>query len=407
MDAQKDSHNDEATATISCTCKICLLKKYIVRLLLIGMVVLIFFALKYYYANAKKATESEPKQELVMRVLVGETSLDDVPIYINALGSVSPSSTVTIRSQVNGILMRVLFQEGQMVDADSLIAEIDARPYQAQLLQMEGQLTRDRALLLNAKLDLARYEKLIKQDAISQQTLDTQIALVKQYEGDVESDLGQIEAARLNLDYCRIKSPIYGRAGLQLIDPGNLIQTTDATGIVTINTTRPINVMFSIPEDQLTMVAKKIATGESLKVNIQDRSQNQLLTVGKLVTMDNQIDPTTGTIKLEAEVTNEDDLLFPNQFVNVQLLVDTLKQATVIPTPAIQYSVNGNFVYVLNEDNTVSIKSVKIGASTANKTVIDDVLKPGQKVVIQGADQLKDGMKVTVLSPDADNGTAK
>jgi multidrug efflux system membrane fusion protein len=349
--------------------------------------------------GCSKTTKSKSKDKVAaIPVLVTTAQLADVPVYIAALGSVTPLNSVIIKTQVNGQLFKLLFEEGQMVEANALLAQIDPRPYEAQLLQYEGQLARDQALLFNARLDLQRYKTLITQDSTSQQVLDTQIALVKQYEGAVKTDEGQINAVRLNLIYCNITSPINGRIGLRQVDPGNLIQTSDVNGIVVVNTTRPIYVVFSITEDDVPRVAQKIAEGKTLTVEAQDRAQNKVLAIGNLLTMDNQIDATTGTIKLKAIFSNENDILFPNQFVNAQLLVDTLHGATVVPTTAIQHGVKGDFVYLLNSNQTVSMKAVSVVGSIDEHSAISGEIKPGDMLVIEGADKLKDGAAVTVIT---------
>ena len=364
------------------------------------MLVLILGAFLAIDGCSRVAKIKDKAKVATVPVLVAAATTQDVPIYVSALGSVTPTDTVTIRTQINGQLLRILFDEGQMVEADALLAEIDPRPYEAQLLQYQGQLARDKALLDNARLDLERYKVLYSQDSTSKQVLDTQAALVKQYEGDVKSDQGQINTARLSLTYCKIIAPIAGRVGLRQVDPGNVVQTADPNGIVVLNATQPITVLFSIGEDYLPAVAQKIATGAILTVDAQDRAQKKLLATGVLQTMDNQIDSSTGTIKLRAIFENKDNILFPNQFVNVQLLVDTISNATVVPTTAVQYGINGTFVYLLNSDLSVSIKPVTVVGATADLTAINSDIKPGDQVVIQGTDNLKDGASVTVLSDD-------
>lgn len=330
-------------------------------------------------------------------VVVAEARQGDVAVYLSALGSVIPTYNVTVRTQINGQLLQVLFKEGQMVKAGELIAQIDPRPYQAQLLQYQGQLARDSALLTNAQLDLQRYQKLWKQDSVAKQTLDTQEALVNQYEGTVKTDQGLIQATELNLTYCAIKSPVDGRIGLRLVDAGNYVQTADTNGIAVINTLSPITVVFTIPEDNVPQVLRQLNSGKSLIVKAYDRSQNKELSTGALLTIDNQIDPTTGTVKLKAQFENKDNILFPNQFVNVRLQVDTLHDATIIPTAAIQYGVQGPFVYVLNNKHTVSVKPVVVGVATGENTTVTGV-KPKQSVVVEGADKLIDGTKVKVAA---------
>jgi len=341
-----------------------------------------------------KDGKNKPRPVVVSTIATSK----NVPVYISALGSVVPTYSVTVKSQVTGYLERVLFTEGQDVKKGDLLAEIDQRPLLAQLTEYEGQLIRDRALLANALIDLKRYQTLWKQDSISQQTLATQEALVKQYEGAVKTDEGLIQTIRVNLIYCHITAPVDGRIGLRLVDPGNVVQITDTTGIAIINTINPITVVFTIPEDVIPAVTKKIVPSEPLTVMAYNRQQTKLLSTGKLLTIDNQIDPTTGTVKLKALFENKDNRLFPNQFVNVQLQVDTLTNATVVPTMAIQNSIKGDFVYLVNNNTSVTAKPIKTGIAYREETVILNGLTPGQAVVIEGADKLIDGAKVKVAN---------
>ena len=326
-------------------------------------------------------------------VVVATAGTKNVPVFIPALGSVTPTFTVTVRTQVNGRLLRVLYREGQDVKAGGLLAEIDPRPFQAQLIQFQGDLKRDQALLDNARLDLKRFFELYPVGAVSQQTLDTQIALVKQDEGAVQIDQGLIDGAQINLVYCRIISPINGRVGLRLIDPGNFVQTSDPTGLVVVNTINPITVIFPIPEDNvpevLQQMHRRILTAEAY-----DRWQHKLLSIGKLITIDNQIDPTTGTVRLKALFPNAQDKLFPDQFVNVQLLVDTLHNATIVPTAAIQHGANGPFVYRLNKNLTVGVQPVTVSVTWGDYTTVITGVLSGQQVVIEGADKLSNGASV-------------
>jgi len=351
---------------------------------------LTLYGSKIAKADNKEAASGTP-------ISVANALTKDIPLYITALGSVTPTNTVTIRTQIDGQLLGVFFKEGELVRAGSKLAEIDPRPYEAQLIQYQGQLERDKALLSNAQRDLQRYKTLYKQDSTSQQILDTQAALVKQYEGVVQADQGQIDAVQLNLTYCNITAPIDGLAGFLQVDPGNNVMTTDANGIVIINSISPIYVVFSITEGDLPRVLNKYSSGSTIEVDAQDRDQNKLLARGSLAMIDNQIDPATGTIKLKAAFENKDSALFPNQFVNIRLLIDTLRAATVVPTAAVQYGVKGPFVYVLNSDQTVSIKNISILGNTDSETAIIGEVQPGRAVVIQGADKLKEGTKVSIL----------
>lgn len=364
-------------------------KFLIILLILLGSIIL---AVWRHHANA--ASKNRGATQPVSVVLTTARTVD-VPVYLSALGSVSANYTVVVRTQVSGQLLRVLFSDGQLVKAGDLLAEIDSRPYQAQLLQYQGQLARDSALLTNAKLDLERYKKLWKQDSVAKQTLDTQVALVNQYEGSVKLDQGLIESTRVNLAYCRITAPSNGRVGFRQIDPGNFVQPSDLNGIVIINMVNPIKVIFSIPEDDLPQVMDQIRAGKILEVKTYDRTQKKLLATGKLLTVDNQIDPTTGTIKLEAIFQNDDNHLFPNQFVNVQLLVDTLRNATVVPTAALQHGVQGDYVYLVDiHKQIVNAKSVVVGVTTGDFTSISSGITSGQSIVVEGADKLDDGASV-------------
>jgi len=349
------------------------------------------------YGCDKLTGASKVKSASKVPVLTATVIAKNMPIYISALGSVTPINSVTVKTQIEGQLLKVHFKDGQIVNAGDLLAEIDSRPYQALLLQYQGQLARDKALLANAIMDLQRYKTLFAQDSISQQILATQAGLVDQYRGDIKSDQGLIEAVKVNLNYCRIIAPITGRLGLLTVDPGNIVQTSDTTGIVVLNTMDPIYVDFAIAEDDLPKVALKIAAGETLTVYAQDRTQNIILATGFLLTTDNQINAATGTITLRAQFANEKHILFPNQFVNIKLLLDELQQATIIPTAAVQYGVNGTYAYVLKNDNTVMLETVKVMATNAGETAIIADIKPGQQVIIEGTDRLKDGAAVTIL----------
>ncbi len=361
--------------------------------IVILIIVLLIFFIRHIRSNANRVIP-----QATPSVVVGEATLKDVPVYLSAIGTVTSINSVTVRTQINGQLIRVLFTEGQMVKKGDLLAEIDPRPYEAQLKQYQGQLERDTALLANSQLDLQRYQTLWKQDSVAKQTLDTEAATVQQNEGIVKIDQGLIESTQVNLTYCRITSPIDGRVGLRLVDPGNYVQVSDATGIAVITMTHPINVVFTIPEDDVQVVLEKLNAKIPLTTLAFDRMQKKLLGTGQLLTMDNQIDTTTGTVKLKSVFKNDNNLLFPNQFVNIKLLIDTLKKATVIPTAAVQQGINAPFVYILRTDGTVKMQNIQKGPTEDNDTVVKSGVSPGEKVVVEGADKLTDGATVTVGS---------
>lgn len=363
-----------------------------------GIVILILCLLAVIIYRIRSTSGGEPASQ-AKRVIVAAARVEDVPVYLSGLGAVTPTYSVTVRTQINGQLLRVLFKEGQLVKTGDLLVEIDPRPYLAQLTQYQGQLARDQALLANAKIDLKRYQILWKEDSVAEQTMATQAALVEQYLGVVKLDQGLIESTMLNLTYCKITSPINGRVGLRLVDPGNYVQTSNVNGLAIINTLDPITVIFTLPEDNISEVTNQLRAGKTLTALAYDRAQTKLLATGTLLTIDNQIDPTTGTIKLRATFNNKDNRLFANQFVNIRLLVTTLQHAVVVPTAAIQYSLKGPFVYQLEANGTVSVKPIVAGKVTGQDSVITSGLLPGQAVVTGGADKLFDGARVTVVQP--------
>jgi membrane fusion protein, multidrug efflux system len=331
----------------------------------------------------------------VVPVVVTSAKQGDLPVYFNGLGTVTAFNTVTIRSRVDGQLLSVAFKEGQYVHEGDLLAQIDPRPFQVQLEQAEGQLAKDQAQRKDAQVNYERYKLLFQEGVIPQQQLDTQGALVGQFDGAIKSDQSQIDNAKLQLVYCRITAPISGRIGLRLVDAGNIVHATDPNGLLVITQLQPIAVLFSLPQDELPQVNSKLHAGVELNVDAYDRDDTQQIATGKLLTIDNQIDTTTGTYKLKSVFDNKDNALFPNQFVNVHLLVDTKHNLTIVPAPAIQRGPQGAYVYALEGDNTVKIRPVTVAQTAGNSVGLSGGINAGDVVVIDGQDKLQDGSKVT------------
>jgi membrane fusion protein, multidrug efflux system len=336
-----------------------------------------------------------------MPVVVAPVATGDIDITLNALGTVTSLATVNITSQISGYLMSVNYQEGQVVKKGDLLVEIDPRPYELALKNAEGALERDQAMLQSAELDLKRYQDLAKTNAIPRQQLDQQVALVAQDKGNVLSDEAQIETQKLNLVYCRITAPVNGRVGLRLVDQGNYVTPGNATGLVVITQFQPITVIFPVAEDNLPDITRRLKVAKALPVTAFDRSGSVKLGTGELRTLDNQIDTTTGTLKLRADFANQEDTLFPNQFVNIELLVDTLRGVTVMPTAAVQRGAPGTFVYLVNADQTVTVRPVTLGPSHGDTVAIEKGLSPGDRVVIDGADKLRNGARVVARDEGA------
>src|SRR5437016_10269009 len=376
----------------------------------------------WYYRNSRSAGSSAdaaapgaPSKSkggfsagsMVVPVVVATAQRGDLPVYFNGLGTVTAFNTVTVRSRVDGQIISVAFKEGQYVHEGDLLVQIDPRPFQVQLEQAEGQLAKDQAQRKDAEVNLGRYQLLFKEGVIPQQQLDTQAALVGQFDGSIKSDQSQVDNAKLQLTYCRITAPINGRVGLRLVDPGNIVHANDTNGLVVITQLQPIAVLFSLPQDELPQVSAKLRAGIQLTVDAYDRDDTLKIATGKLLTMDNEIDPTTGTYKLKAVFSNADNALFPNQFVNMHLLVDTKHNLTILPTAAIQRGPQGTYVYAVGSDNIVKIHPVTLAQSTGNRVGLSDGLNAGELVVIDGQDKLQDGSRVAPTIASGNNGGAQ
>jgi membrane fusion protein, multidrug efflux system len=361
---------------------------------LLGAGIYVFFA-QSGEAQAPR-TQQGAGAARAIPVVTAKAKTGEMNVYLTGLGTVTPLNTVTVKSRVDGQLMRVLFHEGDIVTAGALLAEIDPRPFQVQLAQAEGQQAKDQALLKNAQLDLERYKVLFQQDSIAKQLLDTQEALVRQDEAALKIDQGQIDSARLQLTYSHITAPLSGRVGLRLVDPGNIVHANDANGLIVITEIDPISVIFAIPEDSLPQVQQAMRGGRQLPVEAYDRDLKHKLATGSLMTIDNQIDPTTGTVKFKAVFPNKEGALFPNQFVNARLLVNTVRNVVLVPNAAIQHSPQSAFVYVVKRDNTVEARNVQVEGSEGDQTSISRGLSAGEIVVTDGVDKLQPGAKVAL-----------
>lgn len=381
-------------------------RTFLIAVVLAGLIGGVWYWSYYHAQPAGKGDMKGAGSSRPQPVSLTEIRKTDIRVWLNALGTVTPRNLVTVHAKVDGTLLKVNFREGQMVKAGDLLAEIDPRPFQIQLDQAKGQLTRDTALLDNARIDLARYKGLLAKDAIAGQQVDTQDALVRQYQGTVESDRGLIANAKLQLEWTRVTAPTSGRIGLRQVDPGNQVHTSDANGLATIAQLQPITVLFTAPEANLPAINRRMAARESISVEAWDREQKNRLAEGHLLTTDNQIDPTTGTIKIRAEFANRDTTLFPNQFVNIRLLLDTLTQVKAIPVAAIQRGDKGTYVYRLDASGTVAMLPVTPGAVDGDWVAVTGDIQPGDKVVIDGVDRLRNGAKAEAIVTGAKAGKA-
>ncbi len=385
----------------------------------IGVGLLIVAALGlgiYQFAHRRPAPQPSSGRfahDAAQSVGAATAALDNVPVFVNALGTVTPLATVTVQSQISGYLTDVPFKEGQMVHKGDLLAQIDDRPYVALKEQYEGQLAHDQGLLAQAQMDLKRYQMLAAQNSIARQQSEDQIYVVQQYQGTVKADQALIDAQKLNIAYCHIVSPVTGRVGLRLVDPGNYVQPNSTTGIAVVTQLQPISVIFTIPEDDLPEIMPQLNTDTKLQVTVFDRASVKKLGVGELSAVDSQIDTTTGTVKVRAQFDNAERALFPNQFVNAQVLVKTLQNAVTVPAAAVQRGspgatpggTMGTYVYLINSSNTVSVRQIKTGptyvnANDASMTTVTSGLSAGDRVVTDGADRLRDGLPINVTTID-------
>ncbi len=379
----------------------------------IGLIIVIALALGGYqifrWVHAPRPSGGRFQVGGLQSVGAATVTLGNVRVVVSALGTVTPLATVTVQTQISGQLTQVGFTEGQMVQKGDFLAQIDPRPYEILKAQYEGQLAHDQGLLDQAQMDLKRYQTLASQNSIARQQAEDQVFIVQQYAGSVKQDQGLVDAETLNIAYCHIVSPVTGRVGLRLVDPGNYVQTTTASSIAVVTQLQPITVIFSIPEDDLPEIVPQLNAGTKLQVTAFDRSNTKKLATGQVSALDNQIDTTTGTVKVRAQFDNSDEALFPNQFVNARLLVETLQKVVTVPSAAIQLGApgsnattgaSGSYVYVVNADNTVSVRQITTGPTDGTMTAVNSGLSAGERVVVDGADRLRDGLRVRMSSLD-------
>ena|SRR5579872_1389021 len=370
--------------------------------LVVGLIILLavvaggYLVFRSLHSTQSAGHGARSQQTAAQPVGAATVGQGDIRVIVNALGTVTPLATVTVQTQINGQLQEVAFTEGQLVKKGDFLAQVDPRPYQLLQAQYEGQLAHDQGVLAQARVDLARYQKLAEQNSIARQQYEDQVYIVQQNEGTVKLDQALIDQQKLNVIYCHIVSPVTGRIGLRLVDPGNYVQTTNSTGIAVITQMQPITVVFPVPEDDLPDILPQLNAGATLEVYAYDRANVHLLATGRVVALDSQIDTTTGTVKVRAQFDNADNALFPNQFVNAQLLVKTLHNAVTVPTAAIQRGAPGTYVYVVNQNNTVSVRPVSIGPSDGPMAAVNSGLSVGERVVVDGTDRLRDGAHVTI-----------
>jgi len=368
------------------------------RRIIIGTIVVLGLALATYQIVGwvRSGQPSGGRPQAPQSVGAATIGRGDIRVIVNALGTVTPIATVTVQTQIDGQLMEVGFTEGQLVKKGDFLAQIDQRPYQLQQAQYEGQLAHDQGLLAQAQIDLERYKKLAEQNSIARQQYEDQVFIVQQYQGTVKLDQAQVDQQKLNIIYCHIASPVTGRVGLRLVDPGNYVQTSNSTGIAVVTQMQPITVIFPVPEDDLPSIVPQLNAGKVLEVAAYDRANVKELSTGRVIALDSQIDTTTGTVKVRAQFDNNDYTLFPNQFVNARLLLNTLHDVVTVPTAAIQRGAPGEYVYLINADNTVSVRPIKTGATDGPVAAVESGLAPGDRVVVDGTDRLRDGAHVIV-----------